>query len=109
MDAQRFTLSICFPESEVTVSRLHACVSDAKKWGQLCLDICGKDERGRLYLVADLTDAEGANLKTWTSREIDRLHAERHPYVPMQQWATVSPQRPDETAYGYALRIADGA
>ena len=105
MNAQRFTLSVCFPESEVTVSRLHANASDAKKWGQLCLDICGKDERGRLFIWAELLDAEGASVKQWVSREVDRLNAERHPYVTMQQWAARAESTRAEKAASHLATI----
>jgi hypothetical protein len=60
-----YILNIKYPEREVTVDKQLPNDKDAKAWGQLCIDICGKDEIGRLYIRAKLTNRKGDIIKIW--------------------------------------------
>jgi hypothetical protein len=57
-----YQLTLQFPERTMTVPKELKNDKDALKWANLCLDICGKDEHGRRYLIARLVDGAGKEL-----------------------------------------------
>lgn len=58
---KEYTLTLSFPSGPITAKKTFDSRyddRDAKKWMQICLDICGKDHLGRRYTQAVLTSSE---------------------------------------------------
>lgn len=53
---REFQLEIQYLDSKVTVKKNLKTMAEAVFWAHLCLDICGKDERGNRYITAQLTE-----------------------------------------------------
>ena len=58
---KEYTLALTFPSGPMTAKKtFDSRYNDklARKWMQICLDICGKDHLGRKYTQAVLTSSE---------------------------------------------------
>lgn len=65
---KNYRMNIRFPESQVAATKSFKSHKEARFWGQLCLDICGRDERGRLYVFAFLEEVKPEvveRIKVW--------------------------------------------
>jgi hypothetical protein len=65
MKNKSYLLQLQFKDRTVDVKKKFPSKSKAVIWARLCLDICGKDEKGNPFNFAMLFDEGGSPMAGW--------------------------------------------